>query len=173
MELPAEPALEVDLRRDEGQRPDDQRKQHAGDALADVLAMSTSLQRIPGAHPGEEHDDRHDPRRGEQHDFAGNPASLCVRDVPFVPRIEDLGDVHHEDDGDCPHANGVDVSQAVVSRIGDEPRGRRRRVTPAQSFRRPLLGGFPTERGAINRQHSPCVDSSKGTSPASPPSTFR
>ena len=44
VKLPAEPALEVDLRRNERQRPDDQRKQHASDALADVLAISPPLQ---------------------------------------------------------------------------------------------------------------------------------
>ena len=52
--------------------------------------------------------------------------ALGVCNVPFVPRIEDFGNVHDEHERDRPDSNGVDVSQPVISWIRDETRGRRR-----------------------------------------------
>jgi hypothetical protein len=49
-----ETALQIDLRWYEHQRPYYQREEHPDDALADVVAVASMSERVPGAHPGEQ-----------------------------------------------------------------------------------------------------------------------
>src|SRR5437773_621872 len=72
VELAVEPPLQIDLRRHQQKRTGDERNEHAPYALAEIIGVAPCAQRVPGAHPCQEHEQRHDPWRHNEGDLAGN-----------------------------------------------------------------------------------------------------
>ena len=111
-----QPALQVDLRRNEEQRPDKKREENARHALSQIRHVVPPLQGIPRADARQQHEEWHNPWRHEHDHLPGEPTTLGVHDVPFVPGIERGAHVNHEHTEDGEHAEPVHVHQTRSGR---------------------------------------------------------